>query len=279
VTPASQQRTRGMATVFVTGVVLLLACLWSLQPFAPRFDEPRSVHEFAISPVSTERAVLPAARGPYSLEGTVVDALFRRPIVGVTVLVVTEDPPEGVWSVTTDTNGRWAARNLPGGRFFAYVEPPGYKVATTGWPLIRLSDARPHRTVEIPVSRGTTDWNPDLTARSEVWIDELNAATTAGNMVEPARHSSVLAGTVAGTASIVMVLQRDDDGRITCAGWSGLREGEFEVPPLPAGRYRVIAVRYCCRPDSPAPLETFWARGTPVTLKDDEVRRVTLTAP
>ena len=94
------------------------------------------------------------------------------------------------------------------------------------------------------------------------------------------RRASVIEGTVAGgKSSGVTILQRDANGSVACAAYSGLRDGEFETAPLPAGEYRVVAVRCCGGSETPTPLDILWSRATPVTLKDNETRRVRLSAP
>jgi hypothetical protein len=253
--------------------ILSLTCLWAVLPSATWFDEPRSANNLESLPTLATRPTPPGPEGPYSLQGTVLDAASARPLAGVAVSVTNEDLPSGVWKTTTDSSGWWSTRNLPAGRFFAYVEPPGYKATTTGWPLIRLSDARPHRTVQILVSRGTTNWSPGSDLSSVPSSDERDP------VFESRLRSSILEGTVAGTTpSVVMMLRRGPQGKVTCAGWSGVREGEFEIPPLPAGLYRVVAVRWCPS-EAPMPVESLWARATPIALHEEERKYIRLSAP
>jgi len=109
-------------------------------------------------------------------------------------------------------------------------------------------------------------------------IPEPRGNRPAADAPDRQRRTSILKGTVTDPAAVaVMVLQRGRDGTVLCAGSGALREDEFEIPPLPAGRYRAVVTRPCCKGEPPTPLETLWNRGTPVTLRDNETLTIDLS--
>lgn len=159
--------------------------------------------------LSTPAAVaMPGVTVPGSIEGKVWNPTFTKPLAGVTVAAFMEGAQQPLLSVVTDTHGRFALRDLPGGGYLVLISRP------TGEPL-----AATHLVAEPGVTRTVGLGTPDPTALKSDDDDKNGAAAGGSGGLGGWIKSPVGATVVLVMAAIVVAVAADrftdDDDTVT----------------------------------------------------------------